>query len=794
MKWMRLLKAFLYTFFFVSSLMPGVAFSQEEFNGPFASWANAKTRFHAVGDGKHDDYQELQTAIDSLTVSAVGFNRNEAAYTVLYLPKGNYKISRTLVMRGKIGIQIIGEDPEETVISWAGPENDTMFWSNGSAYFKISRITWDANRIPGIECVGIHWKDKWNIRAEKNKPGSRSFASVYIELSDLHFIGNPRIGIGGGTTKGGPSDGTHNNDSEVTIRRCTFNQCSLAGVRITGYNALEYWIWDSRFFQCYSGVNSLQGNYHLYRSYFSQSQFSDIVNNQGYYTSARFCYSENSNAFSVDSGASSNPFKRTFQGNTVLNTKQGAIQYTHVGRITLFDNTFTKSKQTEFSPSISQRAWPTTSYQILSIGNKFEKNDSSIRIANRNRKIYRSNDAEYKIYRSGDAEYREARNIDNDSKSFLKKMPSSPEFIRRKVFELNPGDDDRAVQRVINEAAKLAGTRPVVHFPFGTYVFNQPVIIPAGSDMQIIGDGMRYSSIIRFAKPEVFKGTCLFRIQGPSYISVRDIQIGASGGPKRNAFEFDKIDEPDAFVKMDQLYAIADTTLFINRFSHTYFEKNDSYVTEGNVIIGGEKQKDGKGTFQVNCFGGQFTKLELKNNASFVSKDCWWEGRNPRPLLFNGDGNITIDGAKIARVPADSSPLVDIQKFRGKIALLNMYVQGGIGIESQNPALKFLYWNAHIFHQKDINSALSPNFNGKALFAGITTQCVYKNDPYCKTIKSSDNKAVNITDETAFFVEMTEQDRMAVPRHFEQASSGPSRIYITRVLFENFTVALQFTP
>ncbi|WP_336515198.1 right-handed parallel beta-helix repeat-containing protein [Pollutibacter soli] len=773
---------FLRIIFLVSIGQQSIAQEVEEFNGPFASWANVKTRFHAKGDGKHDDYQELQTAIDSLTVNNLAFNAKENAYTVLYLPKGNYKISKTLVMRGKIGVQIIGEDPEQTTITWAGEENDTMFWSNGSAYFKISRITWNANRIAGIECIGLHWKDKWNIRADKDKPATRSFASVYMELSDLHFVGNPKIGIGGGTTRGGPSSGTANNDSEVTIRRCTFNQCTFAGVRITGYNALEYWIWDSKFFQCYSGVNSLQGNYHLYRSYFSESGYCDIVNNQGYYTSARFCYSENSNAFSVDSGASSNPFKRTFQGNTIINTNYTAIQYSHVGRITLFDNTISNTKKSKFAPAVQQKSWPNTSYQILSIGNKFDRQDSSIRIANKNQKIFRKDDVVF----------REARTI--ESKPFLKKMPSCPVFVERKIFELKPGDDDRAVQAVIDQAAKLKGSRPVVHFPFGTYVFNQPVVIPAGSDVQIIGDGMRYSSTIRFAKPDVFKGNCLFKIKGPSYITIRDIQIGAPGGPKRNGIEFDAIDEPGSFVKMDQLYSVSDTTVFINRFNHTYFEKNDSYMTDGTVIIGGKKQAEGDGSLQMNCFGGQFSKLELRHNAQFVAKDCWWEGKNPKPLYLKGDGDLTIDGAKIAPHKIDSLPIVDIDQFRGKISLMNMYVQGGIKVEPKNPKLEFLYWNAHIYYQKDINSALGPDFNGRALFAGITTQCFYKDDPYCKTIKASENKSANVKDETAFFVEMTQQDRLAVPRHFDHASSGPSRIYMSRVLLENFTVALQFTP
>src|SRR5690606_20025643 len=146
-----------------------------------------------------------------------------------------------------------------------------MFWSNGSAYFKISRITFDANNREGISCIGLHWKERWAVRATKTTPASKSFASLYNEFSDLVFEGNPAVGINGGTVRTGASSGTGSNDSEITIRRCVFNQCKYAGVRITGHNALEYWIWDSKFLNCNVGVMSSLGNFHVYQSFFRHS-------------------------------------------------------------------------------------------------------------------------------------------------------------------------------------------------------------------------------------------------------------------------------------------------------------------------------------------------------------------------------------------------------------------------------------------------------------------------------------------------------------------------------------------
>ncbi|WP_238841959.1 hypothetical protein, partial [Xylella fastidiosa] len=76
---------------------------------------------------------------------------------------------------------IIGEDPSTTIIKWIGKASDTMFWANGSAYFKVSRLTWDANNHDNMEGIGIHWKNRLNDAK------SQSYAPLNIEISDCYF-------------------------------------------------------------------------------------------------------------------------------------------------------------------------------------------------------------------------------------------------------------------------------------------------------------------------------------------------------------------------------------------------------------------------------------------------------------------------------------------------------------------------------------------------------------------------------------------------------------------------------
>lgn len=174
----------------------GHAQAREEFSGKLRSWADVKTRFGAVGDGKKDDTKALQTALDSLSAVPKTFNTGKSGYTTIYLPPGNYRITSTLVLKGKIGVNIVGEDPGKTSIKWEGKEGQTMLLANGSAYFKVSRITWNANNNDSITGIGIRWTTRWNDNI------SESYAPLNIEISDCYFIGNPMYGIHGGTYGG----------------------------------------------------------------------------------------------------------------------------------------------------------------------------------------------------------------------------------------------------------------------------------------------------------------------------------------------------------------------------------------------------------------------------------------------------------------------------------------------------------------------------------------------------------------------------------------------------------------
>lgn len=741
-----------------AGILPALAQGREEFNGPFASWANVKTRFGAHGNGKDDDTRAIQTALDSLSCPPTNYNTGNRAYMVVYLPAGTYCVSSTLVLRGKIGVSIVGEDPAKTIIKWTGPAKDTVLWTNGSAYFSVSRLTLDASGLEYMEGIGIHWMNKWR------DANSRSFATVNIEITDCIFNGAFQHAIGGGT--GVSPEATGANDSEVAIRRCTFRNCIEAGIDIHGYNALDYWVWDCNFIKCYIGVKNVHGNFHVFRCYFSGSLFSDTHSNMGYYTSVRGCYSDHSHAFALDAASSCNPFKRTFQDNQVISPSTLAVEYYHVGKLTFMGNTFTRSVDST-PANINYKGWCPAWYEVLSLHNTYEL-PHPIRIASNPQHLYSYMD-------------QDSVKVKPALQTFLSSMDRTPAYVPRKIFEVPPGADAAAIQTLIDQASLLRGFRPVLHFAMGSYNIDRPLIIPAGSDMQWVGDGLIDASVLQEKQGLAQIPAEMIHVKGPSYISFRNLQIGKDGNKEpANAIVFENIDQPGAQTHLDQIYSHADTSLSVRNTNYLYLQKDNSFFTEGNYISGGPLVQKGKGTARIACFGGQFAGLYVQNNARFVAKDCWWEGDRRIPLDLQGSGNITIDGSMIAPNHVDSGTTIHIGNFKGQVTLANMYVQGALSVEANNPDLSLLAWNIHFYHKMDVLSFL-PGARYKAAFLGLNAQCFRSNDPECKDIAYILDKLVGVSDVNPFLDNLTAADRECRPVLLKNLPAGTSNIYLSRV-------------
>src|SRR5262245_17420534 len=150
---------------------------QEEFAGPFGSWANVR-QYGAKGDGVTDDSAAIQSALSNLGLAS--------RPSVLYLPGGTYNISSQLVLASRQGVTIVGEDPALVRIKWVGPAGGVMLWLNGVCYSRVSRLTFDGGGTASV-LVDQSWD------------GQQSCFDTGNEYSDDLFSESPAgIGIRGG--------------------------------------------------------------------------------------------------------------------------------------------------------------------------------------------------------------------------------------------------------------------------------------------------------------------------------------------------------------------------------------------------------------------------------------------------------------------------------------------------------------------------------------------------------------------------------------------------------------------
>jgi hypothetical protein len=469
--------------------------------------------------------------------------------------------------------------------------------------------------------------------------------------------------------------------------------------------------------------------------------------------------------FSADETVSSNPFKRVFQDNTVINAATLPVVYYHAGKLTLWGNTFGPIRDTTRF-IVYTRGWYPSIYEVMSLHNRYPLKDA-----------VKINVAPNRLYSVGDVV---SASISASADAFLKTMDPTPPTVRRKVFEVPAGAGSDVIQSLLSQAAALKGQRPIVHFGMGYYSVDKPLIIPAGSDMQIKGEGLLYATVL-VKKVGAFGSEPMILVKGPSYVSIQDLQVGMEGYKDASAcIQFEQVDQPGAQAHLDQVYSHADTSIALRELDHLYVEKDNSFFTAGNSVSGGALSRAGNGAAGLFCYGGQFEGVNVTNNGRFLSKDCWWEGDTRVPLYLTGNGTVCIDNAMIAPNRADSLTTVDIESFSGHLSLMNMYLQGAIYANSNNPGLNLLVWNIHFYFKMDPLEFLRTGANFPCAYLGLNAQC-FTNSPACKDIIAIPDETRNIGDLDSFIDKETAFDRLSRPVLYHNLPAGASNVYISRV-------------
>ena len=594
----------------------------EEFVGPFPSWRDLKRDYGAKGDGQANDTEALQWALMDLT--------KHTNFSVLYVPAGVYRLTepvRTLrkTHTDALGVALIGEDPATTVFLWDGPRGAPMLtWD--AWYSKISRLTLDgAGRAGAALFYGPAF-------------------STYNETSDMVFRdAQAGIHFGEESTQG---------QAENAVLRCRFLRCSLAGVLTENWNSMDIWVWNSRFDDCRFGLLNQMGNFHAWHNLFQRSTEADIATRNLMVFSFVGNTSVGSRRFlDFDTGHSWGA-PTTIAANRILDpTGDFPVKLGNAGPYLVMDNAF------KLPAGTTNRAVKMTWADQTFVGNRYTATNA-VAENGRFRRIAEQ------VVAPGEID------------TALPTLPPTPPRRERQVFEVPAGADASAIQRAIDDAAKSAGQRPVVHLPKGTYRIARTLVVPAACDLQLIGDGAgETATVLRWTGPA---NGVLLRLEGPSFATLRDLHLNAGNA---RGIVVENADQPGGRIFAEQLNANGPAApsrpgtaaVRIDGLTQTDVQFR---CLQGSGNAGHWVEVVGAGANatainQVSVFNGAtgsaVGQYSVRNGGRLVVRGVYHEKSADalRGIYLNDAGSLAIDATRFSYKTSPAAPLVAVDGFRG---------------------------------------------------------------------------------------------------------------------------------
>lgn len=596
--------------------------TDEEFVGPFASWMEVKRDFGAVGDGKADDTAAIQRALDAL--------RPHDRSCVLYVPAGTYRITQTLTTVRKAHqddmVTVVGEDPSKTIIRWDGPAGGTMFqWS--AWYAKFSRITMDGAGKADV-CLTYG-------------PGF----STYNETSDL-VCKDAKTGI----LVGKPDS---QGQAENEVLRCRFVNCGT-GVMTVNWNSMDVWVWYCTFQDCDRGIRNVMGNWHAWRNLFLRSKIADLSLQNLMVFSVVDNVSAGSKCFLDFSCGHTWGSPTSISGNRILDcTGDWAMILDNAGPYLVVDNAMRLGTAT-------RGVRMTWGDQTLA-GNIYTR-PGAVEERGRFRRI-----AERVVA---------AKEIADQ----MPVMPPTPPRRERHVFDLPATADAAAIQRAIEQAARVSGRRPVVHLPMGAYKIDRTLVIPASCDLQLVGDGAsEVATRLVWSGPA---GGPVLKIEGPSHAVVRDLQIQ---GGRAQAVLVEMPDTAQSRFFADQLNTSGPTggrkdadptkgsALTVQGFDKAsiQFRALQGSGNDGSWVevlgTGGETNSGPAVGVFTGATGSAMGQYDVRQGGRLVVRGVYHEksADSLNGLHLTDSGTISIDATRFSYATSTAAATVAADSFRG---------------------------------------------------------------------------------------------------------------------------------
>jgi hypothetical protein len=254
-------------------------------------------------------------------------------------------------------------------------------------------------------------------------------------------------------------------------------------------------------------------------------------------------------------------------------------------------------------------------------------------------------------------------------------LPGAPAHVARTVFEVEPGADAAKIQAFIDlAAASKKGQRPVVHLPKGQYKIEKTLVIPAGTDLQIIGDGADPSATALAWTGA--KGEFLMRVEGPGKASLRDVFISNNTG---NGIVFANCDRDGGCFYADRLNSGAKSgaAVWVDGMdkSHVQF-RCLAWETGSLRVNGGKARTDSatiKGVTSVFCGTSGESKdkvFDISEGATAILSGVYYDAGGVIPIVsMCGDANLFYDSGICAAGSSPDFPMFKFKDFSGRVLM-----------------------------------------------------------------------------------------------------------------------------
>lgn len=708
---------------------------------PASPWFNVRT---SCGIG--DVTACVQDYLNNLQYQAIVPGRSP----VIYFPSYMYTISNTLEIQGIHGVTLVGQDPKTTILTWTGPpaascpvtsagplscDSGNMIRINGSSHVRIARLTLNGSGTANALIRESYYS---------GLPGG--FQATGCEFSDL-ILWRARYGISAGAGVSRPQGDDHN-----TVRRVAFIDLSEAGFAALGQSALNSNLWDSSFTRCNYGVFSHGGNINVYSSFFNKSTIADVFNAADYDFTLEGNTSIGSPVF-FQSGDLAVPPPLHGGGETALIAKNFldvtssmAILAGHAHSVVVVDNVI----RTAFAAG-SSSALPIAVYDhaflhvpgpasFIVTGNRFNQPMSDAlctfmgngpnfgsrqfcwpSVESPQTAVEHPNDT-----RGG---YFYANHFSPSVTPVIwpPTLPATPPLMgattraRAVCYDLQnnprPGCLDTsnvqaAIDLAVAKKPAMWSDRAIVHLTAGIYLIDASLVVPAGKQVEIFGDGEDSTgTMLRWVGGG---DDYMFELPSPSYAGIHDLSIvnashgSATSNPLGRGIRVHSQDQAEGVVYLNQVSAdrvaslvrrpdpptrISDNVgFFMQGFDKLNVEVEQSAFIAADVAIriigGGAGQTSMNLVKPVKFFGPTLsatwlTQFDLKNFANLYVNGVAAEGfthgfrlggngASGRLTVVNGkEAGTTDDAGTGARPPQCGEMLID--DFQGEVSLFGLF-------------------------------------------------------------------------------------------------------------------------